>query len=416
MKATIITIGDELLIGQVIDTNSAWIAQQLNQLGIDIKQKSAISDNQADINIALQQNSMISDLVVVTGGLGPTKDDITKSVLCNYFEAKLEVSNEVLADIKGFLHQRNVEITELNRQQAEVPDKCTILRNKIGTAPGMWFEKQDTIYVFLPGVPWEMQAVIKEHVMPKLQKIMETRNRAIVHKTIHTTGIPESILAQKLIKWEGDLPENTQLAYLPSPGDNRLRITVKGTDKEQLDDILTTQIKKLTGLLPDAIFGFDNDTMQSVVGELLVQKNQTLASAESCTGGNIAHCITSVSGSSKYYIGSVVAYANRIKENILQVSKTDLQKYGAVSQQVVEQMALGVQKLFNTGYAVATSGIAGPEGGTPNKPVGTVWIAVVSPDKTVQSEKFSFGNERERNIIKATMTALNMLRLKLIKS
>ncbi len=416
MNTTIITIGDELLIGQVIDTNSAWIAQQLNWLGIDIKQKLTISDNEADIITALKHNSMISDLIVVTGGLGPTKDDITKPVLCKYFDTKLQVSEEVLADIKNFLHQRNVEITNLNRQQAEVPDKCTVLRNKIGTAPGMWFEKEKVIYVFLPGVPWEMQTIMKDHVLPKLQKIVETQKRIILHKTIHTTGIPESILAQKLIQWEGELSAETQLAYLPSPGDNRLRITAKGNNREQLEKTLNKQIEKLTDLLPDAIFGFDNDTIEGVVGELLIKNNQTLSSAESCTGGNIAHHITSVAGSSGYYIGSVVAYANRIKENVLNVKQSDLEKYGAVSQPVVEQMALGVQKLFDTGYAVATSGVAGPDGGSPDKPVGTVWIAVAAPDKTVQSEKFSFGSERERNIVKATMAALNMLRLKLIKS
>lgn len=409
MKAQIITIGDEILIGQVIDTNSAFIAQQLNMIGISVNHISSISDTKSDILSALQQAEENADLVIITGGLGPTKDDITKTTLCEYFDTTMIFNELVFSDLNKFLTEKNVPVTETNRKQAEVPKNCTVIRNTEGTAPCMWFKKQDTVFVSLPGVPHEMKAIFKEKVIPKIAEINKTENY-IIHKTIMTTGIAESILSDTLSDWENNLPENAKLAYLPSPGINRLRLSVSGKYRSEIQELVDSEVEKLEKIIPEAIYGYDDQSLQEVVGMLLRQNKRTLATTESCTGGNIAHLITLIPGSSDYYQGSVVAYANKIKSELLGVNNADIEQYGAVSKQVVEQMVNGVRKLFDVDYAIATSGIAGPGGGSEEKPVGTVWIAVANKDKTI-SGKFQYGNERERAIQRSSLTALNMLRM-----
>ena len=413
MKAEIITIGDEILIGQIIDTNSAWIAGQFNLHGIEIYQITSVHDDRNHIMEALQQAEEKVDLVILTGGLGPTKDDITKKVLCEYFKTKLVFHEPTFEHIKERFKNRNIDLNKLNRDQALVPEKCTVIPNKTGTAPGMWFEKNDTIFVSVPGVPFEMKNLVENEILPRLENNGKTK--AIYHKTVLTQGLPESMLAGKIEKWEDALPENIKLAYLPNPMAVRLRLSAIGENKNQLKKQVESEIEKLQKIIPENIFGYDTETLAGVVGKLLKEKGKTLAVAESCTGGYISHLITSVAGSSGWYNGGVTAYSNQIKQNFLSVSTEPLEKYGAVSEQVVREMATGAREKLNADFAVATSGIAGPTGGTDEKPVGTVWIAVAGPDKTI-AEKYIFGDNRERNIIRSSQTALQMLRKLILKS
>lgn len=409
MIAEIITIGDELLIGQVIDTNSAWMAEQLNLVGIRVHQITSISDNQQHIVTTLREAGKRAQLILVTGGLGPTKDDITKQTFCKYFDSPLVFSEAAYKNVEKLFAARGIAVTELNRLQAMVPADCTVIANRNGTAPGMWFEKEGCIYVSMPGVPFEMKAMMEEEIIPRL---MNKLNQVILHRTILTEGIGESILAALIEPWEDALPPFIKLAYLPQPGMVRLRLTASGTDRNILQQAIQKAEKDLLPLAGKYIFGYDNDTIESVVGDLLRKKGMTLSTAESCTGGNIAQLITSIAGSSDYFKGSVVAYANEIKEQLLGVPHQVLAENGAVSEQTVIHMARGARSQFKTDYAIAVSGIAGPGGGTAEKPVGTTWIAVASPTEIV-AQKFLFGDHRGRNIRKASVAALNMLRAKL---
>ncbi|HAF28462.1 MAG TPA: competence/damage-inducible protein A [Bacteroidales bacterium] len=406
MNAEIITIGDEILIGQTVDTNSAWMANKLNLIGIDIIRITSISDKKEEIFKALDNAKQLADIVLITGGLGPTDDDITKKALAEYFNTKLVQNKEVLNHVEQFVIKRKAFMNERNIRQADVPETCKVVQNKIGTAPGMWFEQDNCIFISMPGVPFEMKEMMNNSILPELTK--KKSDIHIIHKVILTQGWPESKLAEFLEDWEAALPEAISLAYLPSPGLIKLRLTAKGKDQSYLEEIISEQVQKLEKLIPDLICGFDSEKIEEVLGKLLIKYNQTLSVAESCTGGNIAHLITSIPGSSEYFSGGVVTYSNKSKENILSVNKSKIDHYGAVSKEVVEEMAEGVRNLFHTDFAIATSGIAGPSGGTEEKPVGTTWIAV-SNGKRVFSKKFVFGDHRGRNIQSASLTALNML-------
>jgi nicotinamide-nucleotide amidase len=412
MKAEIITIGDELLIGQVVDTNSAWMAEQLNLVGLLVHQITSISDDRNHILSALALAAQRANVILITGGLGPTNDDLTKPALCEYFDTPLIFHQPTYDHIEQLFGQRGYAMSDANRHQADVPQMCTVIPNANGTAPGMWFEHQGIIYVSMPGVPFEMKPMMLNEILPRLLKRFE--GSFILHRTVLTQGIGESLLAETIEAWENALPANIRLAYLPQPGIVRLRLTATGDDKQQLAATLQHQIDELIKVVPDLIFGFDNDSLETVVGQLLLQKHRTISTAESCTGGYLAHLITSVAGSSVWYMGSVVAYHNRIKMQALAVPETMLEQYGAVSQQVVEAMAQGIRTSFGTDYALAVSGIAGPDGGSAEKPVGTTWIALATA-QGVTSRKFLFGEHRQRNIRKTALAALNMLRLDLLR-
>jgi len=407
MKAEIITIGDEILIGQIVDTNSAWLGQQLNLHGIEVYQITSIHDNRDHIIYALEEAEKNVDLVLITGGLGPTKDDITKNVLCEYFNTSLVFYPEVLEHVRLLLSSRNVIVNTLNQDQAMLPAACNVLHNSVGTASGMWFERNSTIFVSMPGVPFEMEAIMTEEVFPRLDKMGITQ--CIVHKNVLTTGIAESMLAEKIEKWEIALPAHIKLAYLPSPLMVRLRLSAYGADRQLLQSEVSGQVEELRKLISDYIFGYDDDNLALVIGRLLVESSKTVSVAESCTGGNIAHSITLNPGSSAYFKGSVVAYSNEIKNKLLNVPLDMLNEFGAVSQPVAEAMAVGARAVLDTDYSISTTGIAGPDGGSDEKPVGTVWIAVAG-SRGVISEKFTFKHNRERTIIRSTQTALNLLR------
>lgn len=407
MKTEIITIGDEILIGQIVDTNSAWMGQQLNLQGIEVYQVTSVHDNYDHIMKALANAEKDVDLVLITGGLGPTKDDITKNCLCDYFNTELVFYPEVLEHVQSMLSSRNVTINQLNRDQALLPASCIILHNSAGTASGMWFERNGIIFVSMPGVPFEMEAIMTEEVFPRLIKLGIMQS--IVHKTILTLGLAESMLAEKIESWENALPDFIHLAYLPSALTVRLRLSAYGIEKEMLEAEIVKQVEKLLRIIPEYVFGFDEDNLALIIGRMLVKSSKTMAVAESCTGGNIAHFITSNPGSSAYFNGGIVAYSNEIKTRLLKVPANMIEAYGAVSQQVAEAMAIGAQKALNADFSIATTGIAGPDGGTADKPVGTIWIAVAGTSG-VKSEKYTFRHNRERNIIRSTQTALNLLR------
>jgi nicotinamide-nucleotide amidase len=407
MKTEIITIGDEILIGQIVDTNSAWMGQQLNLHGIEVYQVTSVHDDHNHILKAIADAEKNADLVLITGGLGPTKDDITKKCLCEYFGTELVFYPDVLEHVRSLLSSRNVTINQLNKDQAMLPAGCTVLHNSAGTASGMWFERNGTIFISMPGVPFEMEAIMFEEVFPRLVKLGNLQS--IVHKTILTLGLPESMLAEKIEKWENALPDFIKLAYLPSALMVRLRLSAYGPDQLKLETEIDKQVKELLTIIPKYVFGFDDDNLALVIGRILVENSKTMAVAESCTGGNISHFITSNPGSSAYFKGAVVAYSNEIKNKLLNVPLEIIEAFGAVSQQVAEAMAVGTQKALNADYTIATTGIAGPDGGTEEKPVGTVWIAVAGPSGVI-SEKFIFRHNRERNIIRSTQTALNLLR------
>lgn len=409
MNAEIITIGNELLIGQVVDTNSAWMAEQLNLIGIRVVQITSISDQRKHILTTLKEASSRADIILISGGLGPTRDDITKTTLCEYFNTKPVFNQDAYENIVRLFGSRGFVITPLNCAQAEVPESCTPLLNVNGTAPGMWFEKDGIIYVSMPGVPFEMKGLMTTHVLPRLSKLSST---GIVHRTILTQGVGESFLAAKIEDWETALPDYIKLAYLPQPGIVRLRLTASGPDRTLLEKEINERVTKLYGLIPEYIFGEGDETLEMVVSKLLKAHGFTLATAESCTGGYIAHLITSIPGSSAFFKGSVVAYANEIKEHLLGVTPDTLARYGAVSQETVFEMAAGIIRHLKVDCAVAVSGIAGPDGGTPDKQVGTTWISVLSP-KGAETKMFTFGEHRGRNIRRAALAALDMLRKQL---
>jgi len=431
MNIEIINIGDELLIGQVVNTNASWMGEQLNMAGFKVNQFTIIGDTREHIIDALWKAGERSEVVLISGGIGPTKDDITKTTLCDFFGTRLVFKEEAYKDVESIFARRGYQVTELNRQQAYLPEDCISIPNKLGTARGMWFEKsipsriphhesriqdagsgmRQVIYVSMPGVPFEMQAMMKEYIIPELKKRFGTK--AIYHKTILTQGIGESFLAAIIEEWENNLPAAIKLAYLPQPGIVRLRLTGTGDEEDAIRSLVGKEAAKLSALIPEYMFGEDDDRLEAIVGRLLKEKNCTLATAESCTGGYIAHLITSVAGSSAYYKGSIIAYNNDVKEQMLGVMPETLQEFGAVSSEVVSEMAIGAQNHLNVDYVIAISGIAGPEGGTTEKPVGTVWIAIATPDE-IFSQKFLFGDSRERNIRRAALQALNMLRKNLL--
>jgi len=411
MKAAIITIGDELLIGQTIDTNSAWIGAELSKSGFDVSRITSVHDRRDDIIFALNEAAGKTDVVLITGGLGPTSDDITKQTLCEFFNTHLIINDEVLMMIQKMMMLRNFPMNERNRHQAEVPESCRVLKNAAGTAPGMWFEKEGTIYISMPGVPYEMKYLMTELVLPELNK--RFTSQVIIHRNIMTYGTFESKLADILTDFESGLPDNIKLAYLPASGIIKLRLTGTGTDYNSLLRLVTEQVGKLNKIIPEFIYAEDEESLEMVIGKLLKSAKKTVCTAESCTGGEVAHLLTSVAGSSAYYKGSVIAYANSVKTQLLGVEEYIIEKYGAVSQETVKEMAIGARKLLNTDYAVATSGIAGPDGGTETKPAGTIWIAVAS-EKEVVFEKHVFGNDRITNIKRFTLAALNLLRKQVI--
>jgi nicotinamide-nucleotide amidase len=411
MKAEIVTIGDELLIGQTVDTNSAFLGSELSSLGFNIIQITSISDKREMILRTLGEKLGKADVVMITGGLGPTSDDITKQTLCEFFETKLIMNAEVLSNIESIILKRNYPLNENNRRQAEVPESCKVIPNTAGTAPGMWFEKEGTIFVSMPGVPHEMKHIMREYVIPELKKRFTSQH--IIHKNIMTYGTFEAKLAEILTDFEAGLPQNIKLAYLPSAGVIKLRLTGSGVNRTELAKSIQFQVDKLYQIIPGLIFSENEETLEMVVGRILIQKGKTLSCAESCTGGEISHLITSVPGSSKYFMGSVISYSNESKTNILGVPEETIIRSGAVSRETVEKMAEGARMRFKTDFAIATSGIAGPDGGTPEKPVGTVWISISSETKTL-SEKFTFGNDRVINIRRFSYAALNLLRQQII--
>ena len=407
ITAEIITIGDELLIGQVVDTNSAFIARELNRIGISVFQITSVSDERLHILTTLAEASMRVQLVLTTGGLGPTKDDITKSVFAEYTDDHLVSHPETLRNIESMMAARGIAMNPLNIRQAEVPSRCTVIPNTSGTAPGMWFEKDGVVYISMPGVPFEMKTMMQNEVLQRLEQRFDTG--IILHRTLLVTGFPESALALHIEDWENSLPENIHLAYLPGSGMIRLRLSSSGADRKFLESQTEAEIEKLRSLLGNHIVSENDETIEEIVARMLTAKGQTVAVAESCTGGYIAALLTSISGSSAYFKGSVVAYANEVKEKMLQVNPRDLQQHGAVSEQVVTQMAAHVRKLMGTDYGIATSGIAGPTGGTPDKPVGTIWIAAATATQTV-AKLLQYGNNRESNIQRTGTAALNLLR------
>ncbi|MCP9611225.1 competence/damage-inducible protein A [Coprobacter tertius] len=410
MNVEIIVIGDELLIGQVTDTNSAWIARELNKIGWEITEITTVRDRREEMLSAFNQSFARVNVVLVTGGLGPTKDDMTKQTLCDFFGGKMIFDDSVLQNIERWLSKRKIKLNDSTRSQAMVPDVCSVIQNPVGTAPVMWFEREGKVLVSMPGVPFEMKNAMENEVIPRLRHRFPDHT-SIRHFTCLVMNFTESALSEYLTDFEAEMPSAVKLAYLPNPGVIRLRLTARGEDDLETCRMLEKQAEKLCGLLGKNIFSYRDTTMAGALGAILEKEGYTVATAESCTGGNIAHEITLIPGSSAYYKGSIVSYANEIKETVLGVSTEDLEKYGAVSRQVVEQMVKGVQKLMHTDCAVATSGVAGPNGGTSEKPVGTVWIAVALGDKIV-SEKFLFGENRKYNIERAThMAFLSMIKL-----
>lgn len=412
--ASIITIGDELLIGQVIDTNSAWIAQELNKCGILVKHRVAVGDVWEDIWQALDEEARQASIIIITGGLGPTADDITKPLLCEYFGGKMVVHQPTLAHLTHlFENILKRPMIERNAKQAEVPDNCTVLLNEAGTAPGMLFKKNGKIYVSLPGVPQEMQWIMTHHVIPMIPKLFQTG--FIEHRTLLTAGVGESFLAEQIKDFEEALPTHIKLAYLPNYGMVRLRLTAFGFDQKALENEIENLFQSLKEKVKDYLVTDEDIPMELVVGKLLKQKGKTVATAESCTGGYIAHLLTSHPGSSAYFMGSVISYDNAIKQRVLHVSDETLQTEGAVSEATVRQMAKSVLEIMQTDYAIAVSGIMGPDGGTPGKPVGMVWIAVAGKEKTV-AKQFNFRFGRRQNIELASTNALNLLRIFVVEN
>ena len=409
MNVELLSIGDELLIGQTVNTNASWIGQEMSLIGARIIRTTVISDTTDAIINALETIDEKTDCIIITGGLGPTKDDITKHTLCSFFNTSLEVHLPTLKKIEDYFLKRNRPMLETNIQQAELPLNCVILNNSYGTASGMWFEEKGKIFISLPGVPYEMKVIITEEVIPRLKEKFTLNS--IYHKTALTQGIGESFLAEKIDAWENSLhARNLNLAYLPSPGIVKLRITsYRGEqDRETIDEYFD-ELKKL---IPESIFGFENDSLPKVIGRLLLEKKLSIGTVESCSSGLLASQICSVSGASDYYMGSLLTYSNELKNKLADVSQETLQKYGAVSEEVVKEMAIGGRKKLGVDCCISTSGIAGPTGGTAEKPIGLVWIAIALPTKTLV-RKFQFGDNRERTIQMTVSSALNYLRYEL---
>ena len=411
MKAEIITIGDEILIGQIHDTNATWISQRLNDAGIRVYERVTIGDDAGQITGAVDRALARAEVVIVTGGLGPTKDDITKQTLATCFGGELALHEPTHAFLEQMLNERGIAFNDLNRGQAYLPTCCTVLPNRNGTAPGMWFERDGRVLVSLPGVPFEMKALVADEVLPRLREHFKLRS--IVHRTAITFGLAESVLATTIAPWEEALPPYLKLAYLPNPQFIRLRLSAYEVDHERAEREIERQFAALRGLIPAYFLGFEGATVQSATADLLTARGETLATAESCTGGAIASSFTAMAGASDYFLGGVVSYSNEAKMQVLGVDPAALAEHGAVSREVAEQMAAGARRVLGSTYAIATTGIAGPGGATPDKPVGTVWMAIATPGG-VYARLAHYGQLREQNIQRATAQAVNMLRLYLV--
>ncbi len=412
INAELLTIGDEILYGQIVDTNSQWMSVELSNIGVKVIRKTTVGDQEDEILAAFAEAEKRADIILITGGLGPTSDDLTKPCLVKYFNCELKMNEEALAEVTEFFKSRGRELTEINRQQAALPSCCEKITNKMGTAPGMWFHRNGKVFVSMPGVPHEMKRMMTDIILPKLTETFHAPT--IVHKVIRTVGIGESFLADKISSWEKSLPAHIKLAYLPNLGEVKLRLSGIGSSKEKLAEeieVLTQQLKPIAG---EYIFGYGEDPLEVVLGRTLKEKKLTLSVAESCTGGYLSHLITSVPGSSEYFLGSMIPYAYEIKMSQLGVKPETLEKYGAVSEPTISEMANVVRARFHTDIGVATSGIAGPGGATPEKPVGTVWIAYSDKHQTV-TRKLQLSKDRMINIRMASVAVLNLIRLSLPK-
>ena len=407
VKAEIITIGDEILYGQILDTNTQWISLELDKLGIKTVRKSSVGDQKPEILQILHEASQRADVVFITGGLGPTKDDLTKKILAEYFDCELAMHPVALQDVTEFFAKRGRELSDINRDQALLPTKSEFIRNVQGTAPGMWFKEKGVIWVSMPGVPYEMKNIMEQEVLPRLVKHFKTP--VIFHKVVKTVGIGESYLSELIESWELQLPEHIKLAYLPSMGIVKLRLTAVGEDLTLLKSEVEAELAKVNSLIKSFIFGYEKDELAEVVGRLLIDHKATLSVAESCTGGHLAHQFTQIPGSSAYFIGGILSYANQVKIDQLGVSSEILALDGAVSEACTRAMAVGVQRRLGTTYALATSGIAGPDGGTEEKPVGTVWIALAH-ETGVITRKLTLGGTRMQNIYLSSLACVNLLR------
>lgn len=406
MRAEIITIGDEILIGQIVDTNSAWMAQKLNLAGIKIKQISSVSDDRQHILDALNEAKGRADLILITGGLGPTKDDITKNTLAEYFKTGFRLDQEALENVKRIFSKYKAPLLETNIKQAEVLENCITLLNLNGTAPGMWIEHENKIYVSMPGVPFEMMYMMEEQVIPRIKKSFNLP--VILHYTILTAGIGESILAEKIESVEDSLPEHIKLAYLPKLGTVRIRLSGSGQNEDHLKQEISVYAKRIVDLVSEFVMAENDTPIEKVIMDFMESQNLTLSIAESCTGGYISHQFTQHPGSSKVFLGGAITYSNSLKMSLLGVSEETLINYGAVSEETVKEMAEGAHSAFHSDYSIAVSGIAGPDGGTEEKPVGTIWIAITGKTKTI-ARKYNFGNKRIQNIERSATTALILL-------
>lgn len=405
--AEILTIGDEILYGQITDTNSQWMSQELDELGIRVIRKTTVGDNETDILDAFAQAEERADLVLITGGLGPTNDDLTMPMLARYFGSEIVMNDEVYQHVKDFFESRGRTFTEMNQRQALVPEVAEVLHNELGTAPGTWYERDGSVFVSMPGVPHEMKNLMKKQVLPKVREFFHTP--VIYHKLIKTVGIGESFLADKIKDWEANLPEHISLAYLPSIGHVKLRLTAVGDDRDKLKEEVWNQIEAALPIMGKYVYGYDSTSLEEAIGQLLLEEKKTIAFAESCTGGNVQHKITTVAGSSAYFQGGVVAYHNDFKRDVIDVNQATLDAHGAVSEETVIEMAEGVRKRFNADIGAATSGIAGPGGGTPEKPVGTVWIAYTDGVNSI-AKKLQLTKNRKLNIEISTIAVLNLVR------
>ena len=410
--AEIITIGDEILYGQIVDTNSQWMSAELDKVGIKIVRKTTIGDTEDEILNILKEAESRADIILITGGLGPTNDDLTKPCLVKYFNTKLVLNESALSNLTAIFDKLGRPVTDVNRKQAELPEVCEMIPNNMGTAAGMWFDKNGKTFVSMPGVPHEMKLMMTDYIIPKLQSKYQTP--VIYHKLIKTVGIGESDLAEIIVDWENNLPENIKLAYLPSLAQVKLRLTAFGSELKTVESQVDKKIVELKKLIGKYIYGYNKDKLEEVVGQMLLKSNQNIAVAESCTGGYISHLITSIPGSSGYFRGGLTPYQNDIKINVLDVNSETIFEHGAVSEETVIEMAENVRRLYHTDYGLATSGIAGPSGATPEKPVGTIWIAVANGEKTT-TKKLQLWKDRELNIKTTAIALLNMTRIRLLE-
>jgi nicotinamide-nucleotide amidase len=408
VKAEIISIGDELLYGQIMDTNSHWISQELDLIGVRVVHRTTVGDNRKDILAAFSAAEKRADLVLITGGLGPTQDDLTKPLMAEYFGCPIIEFPEAVQAVTEYFKRRGREMTPLNILQGHLPSCCTYIPNEVGTAPGMWFEQNGCFWMSMPGVPHEMKKLMRDFVLPKLPTLFELP--VIYHKVIKTVGIGESWLADLIQEWENALPEHIRLAYLPSLGHVKLRLTAFGLNKSELEKEVEIQIQLVLPLIDKYVYGYNEETLETAIGKLLKNAGKTLALAESCTGGFVSHLVTSSAGSSNYLLGSVIPYHNQFKEQILGVKPQTLKSFGAVSEETVIEMAQGVRKLFHSDFGISSSGIAGPDGGTEDKPVGTVWIACAG-NGFVETKKLQLTQDRMLNIQLTAVSVLNLLRI-----